>query len=83
MRDKVSKNRKRWYGGRQLSAIYWDGATDYSANAFLDADGGAQEEEAETNRLEKFGDWIEDQELPPELQLQMEEKDATVTMTWK
>ena len=66
---------KRWYGGRQLSAIYWDGATDYSANAFLDADGGAQEEEAETNRLEKFGDWIEDQELPPELQLQMEEEE--------
>ena len=54
---------KRWYAGRQLSATYWDGATDYTTS--LDAD-DSKVEEAEKKRLENFGDWIEEQELPPE-----------------
>ena len=62
------------YGGRQLTAIYWDGATDYSASAMRDLglDDGKGEAE-ETQRLENFGDWIEEQELPPELRLQVED----------
>ena len=64
---------KRWYAGRQLSATYWDGATDYTTS--LDAD-DSKVEEAEKKRIENFGDWIEEQELPPELQMRVEDGDG-------
>ena len=38
----------------------------------LGLDDGKGEAE-ETQRLENFGDWIEEQELPPELRLQVED----------
>jgi hypothetical protein len=43
---------------------YWDGVTDYTVE---------EAEEVEEQRIEQFGDWIEEQELPDELQLQVEE----------
>ena len=57
-----------------MTAIYWDGATDYSASAMraMGMDDGKGEAE-EAARLENFGDWLEDQELPPELRLQVED----------
>ena len=52
----------------KMEAIYWDGVTDYTTVA-----GDEQEEkEEEERRHEEFGNWLESQEeLPPELQLQV------------
>ena len=51
--------------GRKTRAIYWDGITDYTNKR--DEGAKAKEEEA---RLDKFGDWIDNQEdLPEELRL--------------
>lgn len=52
----------------KMEAIYWDGITDYTTL------GGEEEKEKEEEerRHEEFGDWLESQEeLPPELQLQV------------
>ena len=51
-----------------MEAIYWDGVTDYTTVA-----GDAEKEkEEEDQRHEEFGNWLESQdELPPELQLQV------------
>ena len=51
-----------------IEAIYWDGVTDYTKVA-----GDEQKEkEEEEKRHEEFGNWLESQdELPPELQLQV------------
>ena len=46
-------------------ASFWDGVTDYTTKK--DA---KQEEEEMAVREEEFGDWLETQELPEELQLQ-------------
>lgn len=54
----------RFFAGRQLTCTYWDGVTDYTVEVA---------EEVEEQRIEQFGDWIEEQELPAELQLQVEE----------
>lgn len=54
----------RFFAGRRLSCMYWDGVTDYTVEVA---------EEVEEERIEQFGDWIEEQELPPELQLNVEE----------
>mmetsp|Transcript_4801 Transcript_4801/g.11287 ORF Transcript_4801/g.11287 Transcript_4801/m.11287 type:complete len:485 (-) Transcript_4801:206-1660(-) len=59
----------RFFAGRKLSCIYWDGVTDYTVRA-EDAPGG---EEKEEKRIEGFGDWIENQELPEDLQLRVED----------
>mmetsp|Transcript_25929 Transcript_25929/g.75550 ORF Transcript_25929/g.75550 Transcript_25929/m.75550 type:complete len:218 (+) Transcript_25929:1068-1721(+) len=54
----------RFFAERKLVCYYWDGATDYTVRA---------DDAEEEKRIEKFGDWIEEQELPEELQLQVEE----------
>jgi len=49
-------------------AVYWDGVTDYTTVAGEEE----KEKEEEERRHEEFGDWLESQEeLPPELQLQV------------
>ena len=53
-------------GHSKMEAIYWDGVTDYTS-----ARGETKKDEE--HRHEEFGKWIETQELPPELQLQVEE----------
>jgi len=51
-----------------MEAIYWDGVTDYTRVAGDEE----KEKEEEEQRHEEFGDWLESQdELPPELQLQV------------
>ncbi|KAK1737685.1 TatSF1-like protein [Skeletonema marinoi] len=55
--------------GRKVEASFWDGTTDYTV-----VDVEKEEKEAE-KRLDKFGDWLEEQELPEEFQLRVEEKD--------
>jgi len=53
--------------GRKVDASYWDGVTDYTCR-------DEEKEEKETEkRLDEFGDWLEDQELPDEFKLQVEE----------
>lgn len=58
---KVSNN------GRKVEASYWDGVTDYTCR---DVD---KEEKETEKRLDEFGDWLEDQDLPEEFKLQVEE----------
>mmetsp|Transcript_3082 Transcript_3082/g.4757 ORF Transcript_3082/g.4757 Transcript_3082/m.4757 type:complete len:658 (-) Transcript_3082:67-2040(-) len=52
--------------GRKVEASFWDGLTDYTI-----VDTEKEEKEAE-KRLDKFGDWLEEQELPEEFQLRVE-----------
>ena len=53
--------------GRKIDASYWDGVTDYTCR-------DEEKEEKETEkRLDEFGDWLEDQDLPDEFKLQVEE----------
>jgi len=65
---------KAWDGasfrGATLKAFFWDGVTDYAKAPAGDEAAAA---DAEDERIDAFGDWIEDQgELPPELQLRVE-----------
>jgi len=53
----------RFFGGRQLSCIYWDGVTDFTV---------AEAESALEAREEAFGDWLDDQDLPDDLKVQIE-----------
>jgi len=52
--------------GRAIEALYWDGVTDYTV----------RDERKEANdsekRLDDFGNWLDEQELPKEFQLQVE-----------
>lgn len=63
----------RFYAKRKLRCYFWDGVTNYSitAQSVQDVD---QEEQVEKERLDEFGDWLEDQqeELPDEFKLQVE-----------
>lgn len=52
--------------GRKIEASYWDGVTDYTAH------NAEQEERENEKRLDQFGDWLENQELPEEFKLQVE-----------
>ena len=52
--------------GRRIEATFWDGVTDYTVH-----DEQAEQREAE-KRHEEFGEWLEEQELPEELRLQVE-----------
>lgn len=61
-----SFNGKVWGNGRKVEASFWDGTTDYTV-----VDVEKEEKEAE-KRLDKFGDWLEEQELPEEFQLRVE-----------
>jgi HIV Tat-specific factor 1 len=54
------------WGERTISASFWDGATDYTVV------NTAKEEKEAVKRQEEFGNWLDSQELPPELQLQTE-----------
>ena len=54
------------FGGKEMEAVYWDGVTDYTVKDLV-------KEEKETNqRLDEFGDWLDNQEVPDEFQLQVE-----------
>ena len=63
--DAVQRFNRQLWKGQQLMASFWDGVTDYTTKK--DA---KQEEEEMAVREEEFGDWLETQELPEELQLQ-------------
>ena len=53
--------------GRKVEASYWDGVTDYTCR---DVEMEAKETE---QRLDEFGDWLENQDLPDEFKLKVEE----------
>lgn len=60
-------NGKERGNGRKVQASYWDGVTDYTCR-------DAEKEQKETEkRLDAFGDWLENQELPDEFKLNVEE----------
>jgi HIV Tat-specific factor 1 len=65
----------RFFGGRKIQCIFWDGVTNYSV---LHSAAAAKEEEAaerlEASRLGEFGDWLEQEqeELPEEFKLRTE-----------
>ena len=65
--DAMNKlNGKVRSNGRKVEASYWDGVTDYTCR-------DEKKEEKETEkRLDEFGDWLEDQELPEEFKLRTE-----------
>mmetsp|Transcript_26789 Transcript_26789/g.56568 ORF Transcript_26789/g.56568 Transcript_26789/m.56568 type:complete len:634 (-) Transcript_26789:129-2030(-) len=66
--DAVTKYNGKVRGdGRKVEASYWDGVTDYTCRNVE-----KEEKEAE-KRLDEFGDWLENQELPEEFQLKVEE----------
>lgn len=54
------------FGGREMEAVYWDGVTDYTVKDFV------KEEKETEQRLDEFGDWLDNQEVPDEFQLQVE-----------
>lgn len=71
----------RFFGGRKLRCMFWDGVTNYSVPTMSTADGtshtasGATAEvDAEEERLDAFGDWLdkEQEELPEEFRLRTE-----------
>ena len=71
----AQKSVKVWdsaaFRGRKLKAAFWDGVTDYTRVA---KEAEEKAEGGEEKRIDAFGDWLEDQgELPPELQLRVEE----------
>ena len=53
---------------KTVEASYWDGVTDYTVK---DDEKEAQDAE---KRLDEFGDWLENQELPEEFQLRVGEE---------
>ncbi|CAM9668900.1 unnamed protein product, partial [Discosporangium mesarthrocarpum] len=53
----------RFFGGKKLSCHFWDGVTNYTVQ---------EDESEEDKRLDEFGDWLEEQELPEELRLRTE-----------
>lgn len=63
----MNLNGKILLNGRKVEASYWDGVTDYTCR-------DAVKDEKETEkRLDEFGDWLENQELPEEFELKVEE----------
>ena len=56
-------------GNRKVRASYWDGVTDYTVR---DEEKEAKDTE---KRLDEFGDWLENQELPEEFQLRVGEEE--------
>jgi HIV Tat-specific factor 1 len=56
----------RIFNGRKVEATFWDSVTDYNVR-------DEEKEKAETEkRHEQFGDWLESQDIPEELRLQVE-----------
>jgi len=56
----------REFDGRRVQATFWDGVTDYTVR------NEAKEEAEMEKRHEEFGQWLESQDLPEELRLQVE-----------
>jgi RNA recognition motif-containing protein len=52
--------------GKPIACQYWDGATDYT-----NRDAKAEEKEEE-KRLDEFGDWLDNQEVPEEFRVRTE-----------
>jgi len=66
--DAVNKfNGKVRSDGRKVEASYWDGVTDYTCKNV------EKEEKESEERLDQFGDWLENQDLPEEFKLKVEE----------
>ncbi|KAL7479820.1 hypothetical protein ACHAW6_005547 [Cyclotella cf. meneghiniana] len=61
--------RVRKDGKQKVEASYWDGVTDYTV---VDEEKEAKEAE---KRLDEFGNWLENQELPEEFQLKVAEEE--------
>lgn len=60
----VNLMHRRFFDARELECFYWDGKTDYKV---------VKESAAITQqRINEFGDWLEGQELPEELQVKKE-----------
>lgn len=59
----------RFFAGRRIRCHFWDGQTDYRAQRPAAEEQATAEEE---ERMDAFGDWLEDAELPPELHLRTE-----------
>ncbi len=55
----------RWFDERQLKCYYWDGKTDFKVVK--------ESDEVAQSRINQFGDWLEGQELPEELQVRTAE----------
>ena len=51
----------RYFDSRQLKCHFWDGKTDYKQVR--------ESEDVIQERIDKFGDWLEGQELPDELKI--------------
>ena len=52
--------------GRIIEAKFWDGVTDYTQRNLI------KEAEDTEKRLDEFGNWLDDQELPDEFKLKVE-----------
>lgn len=61
----------RYFGGRKLRSTFWDGVTNYSVDP---QSSGQQAEDVDAQRLEEFGDWLEQEQevLPEEFRLRTE-----------
>jgi RNA recognition motif-containing protein len=55
------------FRGKVIEASYWDGVTDYTVR------NEEQESKDTETRLDEFGNWLDNQELPEEFQLQVED----------
>mmetsp|Transcript_14834 Transcript_14834/g.22228 ORF Transcript_14834/g.22228 Transcript_14834/m.22228 type:complete len:624 (+) Transcript_14834:96-1967(+) len=55
------------FRGKVIEASYWDGVTDYTVR------NEEQESKDAETRLDEFGNWLDNQELPEEFQLQVED----------
>ena len=51
---------------KKMHTIYWDGVTDYTTVNY------EKEEEDTNNRLEDFGNWLDNQQVPEEFKLRVE-----------
>mmetsp|Transcript_9063 Transcript_9063/g.19426 ORF Transcript_9063/g.19426 Transcript_9063/m.19426 type:complete len:727 (-) Transcript_9063:1202-3382(-) len=62
----VSEYHGRMRKGRRIDASFWDGVTDYTVRE------EEKEKKEENKRLDEFGQWLDDQDLPEELRLKVE-----------
>ena len=64
----------RFFGGRKIRCYFWDGVTNFTSEGSLTLQKMEEEEKEEKERLDEFGDWLEQgqSELPPELRLRVE-----------
>lgn len=56
-----------------ITVNFWDGVTDYTTKATTNDNDEKQIREEEKEREIEFGQWLETEQLPPELQLQVED----------